>query len=117
MANQGNPMGNAPQQPRMSRPMPNNPGLRHLLQQVRFFYGICFFAWHFAFLQQSQYNRQMMGMPGMGACIQRPQMGQQMQNPNGNPQNTFDDVNNYDFMQWKTSQLLFFNNKMFICTR
>lgn len=49
--------------------------------------------------QQSQYNRQqMMGMPGMVGCIQRPQMGQQMQNPNGNPQNTFDDVNSYDFM-------------------
>lgn len=40
----------------------------------------------------------MMGMQGMGGNTQRPPMGQQMPNAGNNPQNTFDDVNNFDFM-------------------
>lgn len=39
-----------------------------------------------------------MGMQSMGGNAQRPQMGQQMQNTGGNPQNSFDDVNSFDFM-------------------
>lgn len=94
MANQGISMGSTPQQPRMVRPpMANNPGLRHLLQQVVKFLCVQRVT-SVLLLQQPQY-RQMMGMQGNP---QRPQMGQQMQNPGGNPQNTFDDTNNYEFM-------------------
>lgn len=40
----------------------------------------------------------MMGMQGMSGGASRPTMGQQMPNTGNNPQNTFDDVNNFDFM-------------------
>ncbi|KAG5897917.1 hypothetical protein JTB14_014033 [Gonioctena quinquepunctata] len=79
MANQGNPQaaGATPQQ-RLMRPMSNNPGLRHLLQQ------------------QPQY-RQLINVQQMGGNGPRPQMGQQMSNAPGGQQNSFDEVAPFDF--------------------
>ncbi|CAG9861461.1 unnamed protein product [Phyllotreta striolata] len=81
IANQGAPQSaTAQNQQRLMRPvMPNNPGLRHLLQQ------------------QPQY-RQLINVQQMGGNGPRTQMGQQMPNPSGNQQNTFDEVGNFDFM-------------------
>lgn len=102
MANQGNPAAattQQQQQPRMMRPvMANNPGLRHLLQQVYYLLVITDGCCNLVFIVQQPQYRQMMGMQGMGGNAQRPPMAQQMPNAGNNPQNTFDDVNNFDFM-------------------
>ncbi|KAJ8943634.1 hypothetical protein NQ318_005635 [Aromia moschata] len=80
IANQGNAQAaTAQQQQRLMRPvMPNNPGLRHLLQQ------------------QPQYRQQLINMQQMGGSGPRPQMGQQMPNAGNAQQNTFDD-SSFDF--------------------
>lgn len=76
--------------------MPNNPGLRHLLQQVSLKILDKFMMSNLLLkLQQPQFRQ--MTMQQMGNAGPRPQMGQQMPNASGNQPATFDDLTNFDF--------------------
>lgn len=96
IANQANPQAATTQpQQRLMRPvMPNNPGLRHLLQQVSLIIKTFMSVSLLYDFKQPQFRQ--MTMQQMGNTGPR-QMGQQMPNASGNQQATFDDVTNFDF--------------------